>query len=85
MTKARGYLGSPDHFRRLIGRLRPKKAAEAFLRLRTLPGDQAQVDWAHFGKLSVGRAERALWALVMVLSFSRRVSDHAGYWVDLVL
>jgi transposase len=73
MTRARGYPGNPDHFRRIIGRLRPKKAAEAFLRLRTLPGDQAQVDWAHFGKLTVGRAHRALWAFVMVLSFSRRV------------
>jgi transposase len=73
MVKERGYLGSPDHFRRLVSRLRPKKAAEAFLRLRTLPGEQAQVDWAHFGKLTVGRAQRPLWAFVMVLSFSRRV------------
>jgi transposase len=73
MIKERGYPGCPDHFRRVVGRLRPKKAAEAFLRLRTLPGEQAQVDWAHFGKLTVGRAERPLWAFVMVLSFSRRV------------
>lgn len=73
MIKERGYPGSPDHFRRVVGRLRPKKPAEAFLRLRTLPGEQAQVDWAHFGKLTVGRAQRALWAFVMVLSFSRRV------------
>jgi transposase len=73
MVKERGYPGSADHFRRIVGRLRPKKAAEAFLRLRTLPGEQAQVDWAHFGKLTVGRAQRPLWAFVMVLSFSRRV------------
>jgi hypothetical protein len=53
--------------------LRPKKAAEAFLRLRTLPGEQGQVDWAHFGKLQIGRALRSLWAFVMVLSFSRRL------------
>jgi hypothetical protein len=31
------------------------------------------VDWAHFGRLAVGRAERPLWAFVMVLSFSRQV------------
>lgn len=73
MVKERGYAGSGDHFRRLIGRLRPKKSAEAFQRLRTLPGEQAQVDWAHFGKLPIGRAVRPLMAFVMVLSYSRRI------------
>jgi transposase len=73
MVKARGYPGRGDHFRRVLGRLRPKKPAEAFQRLRTLPGEQGQVDWAHFGKLQVGRALRSLWAFVMVLSFSRRL------------
>lgn len=73
MIKDRGYPGGPDHLRRVVGRLRPGKPAEAFQRLRTLPGEQAQVDWAHFGKLQIGRAQRALWAFVMVLSYSRRI------------
>jgi transposase len=73
MIKERGYPGGPDHLRRLVGRLRPRKPAEAFQRLRTLPGEQAQVDWAHFGKLAIGRAVRTLWAFVMVLSYSRRI------------
>jgi transposase len=73
MIKERGYPGGPDHLRRLVGRLRPRKAAEAFQRLRTMPGEQAQVDWAHFGKLEVGRAQRPLWAFVMVLSYSRKL------------
>lgn len=73
MLQERGYLGGPDHLRRVVSRLRPKKPAEAFQRLRTLPGEQAQVDWAHFGKLPVGRALRPLWAFVMVLSYSRRI------------
>ena len=73
MIKERGYPGGPDHLRRVIGRLRPKKPAEAFQRLRTLPGEQGQVDWAHFGKLSMGSALRPLWAFVMVLSYSRRL------------
>ena len=30
-----------------------------------------QVDWAHFGKLTIGRAERPLMAFVLVLSYSR--------------
>lgn len=71
MVRSRGYPGAPDHFRALVARLRPRPAAEAYLRLRTLPGEQGQVDWAHFGKLSVGRAVRPLMAFVMVLSYSR--------------
>ncbi len=73
MIKERGYPGGPDHLRRIVSRLRPKKPAEAFQRLRTMPGEQGQVDWAHFGKLQIGRAQRSLWTFVMVLSYSRRL------------
>jgi transposase len=71
MVRERGYRGGSDHFRHIVSRVRPRPAAEAFLRLRTLPGEQGQVDWAHFGKLTIGRAERTLWAFVLVLSWSR--------------
>ena len=71
MVKARGYTGGPDHFRHRIAQLRPRRPREAYLRLRTLAGEQAQVDWAHFGKLTIGRAERPLMAFVLVLSYSR--------------
>ena len=70
-VKVRGYTGGPDHFRHRIAPLRPHRPREAYLRLRTLPGEQAQVDWAHFGKLTIGRAERPLMAFVLVLSYSR--------------
>ena len=73
MCVARGYPGGPDHFRYLIRRLRPKPVAEAYLRLATLPGEEAQVDWAHFGRLTIGRARRQLVAFVMVLSWSRMI------------
>jgi transposase len=73
MVRARGYPGAPDHFRAIIARLRPRPAGEAYLRLRTLPGEQGQVDWAHFGKLAIGRAVRPLMAFVMVLSYSRHL------------
>jgi transposase len=73
MARERGYPGRSDHFRTIVARVRPRPPAEAFLRLRTLPGEQAQVDWAHFGKATVGRAVRTLWAFVMVLSWSRAV------------
>lgn len=73
MAYARGYRGSPDHFRHLIACHRPRPKAEAYLRLRTLPGEQAQIDWGHFGHLEIGRARRPLMAFVMVLSYSRQV------------
>lgn len=73
MVRERGYTGSPDHFRHLISHHRPRPQAEAYLRLVTLPGEQAQVDWGHFGHLTIGRARRPLMAFVMVLSWSRHI------------
>jgi transposase len=73
MARERGYRGGPDHFRHLIACHRPRPVAEAYLRLRTLPGEQAQVDWGHFGHLTIGRARRPLMAFVMVLSYSRQI------------
>jgi hypothetical protein len=73
MVRARGYRGSASQFRHRVALLRPRRVAEAYLRLRTLPGEQAQVDWAHFGHLVIGRARRPLMAFVMVLSYSRAI------------
>lgn len=70
MLKVRGYTGSINTLRRAVADLRPSHH-EAFLRLRTFPGDQGQVDWAHFGTVKVGRAERRLSCFVSTLSYSR--------------
>jgi transposase len=94
MVYERGYRGSHDHFRHLISLHRPRSVAEAYLRLRTLPGEQGQCDWASFGHLQIGRARRPLMAFVMVLSWSRQIylrffldarmdsflAGHAGAW-----
>lgn len=73
MACERGYRGRPDHFRSMVARFRPARPAEAYLRLRSTPGDQAQVDWAHFGHLEIGHAKRALIGFIMVLSYSRSI------------
>lgn len=73
MVCQRGYRGGVDHFRHLILLHRPRPPAEAYLRLRTLPGEQAQVDWGHFGYVEIGKARRPLMAFVMVLSYSRKI------------
>lgn len=75
MTRRRGYPGGADHFRHLVAELglRPRRVREAFLDLRTLPGEQAQVDWATVGSVAVSGGKRRLMAFVMVLSYSRRI------------
>jgi len=73
MARVRGYRGGASQFRAHVAQLRPRRPAEAYLRLKTLPGEQGQVDWAHFGHLEIGRARRPLMAFVMVLSFSRQL------------
>jgi transposase len=79
MARARGYAGGASQFRARVALLRPRRA-EAYLRLRTLPGAQAQVDWAHFGQLTIGRARRPLMGFVMVLSYSRAI--YLRFFVD---
>jgi len=73
MVRERGYRGGSDHFRSIVARFRPRPVPEAYLRLRTLAGEQAQCDWAHFGSISIGKATRPLMAFVMVLSYSRHL------------
>lgn len=78
MIQARGYRGSVRTLRRWIARIRPAPQAEVFLRLQLLPGEQAQIDWAHVGALPVPGGERALWVFLMVLAYSRAL------WAELV-
>jgi hypothetical protein len=70
MLRDRGYSGSVVQLRRVVAALRPAKQ-EAFLRLSTLPAEQAQADWASFGQVTIGRAQRRLSCFVLTLSYSR--------------
>jgi transposase len=79
MLKERGYEGSVRTLRQYVATVRPMPRAEVFLRTEPMIGEQAQVDWAYIGKLRVPGGERALWAFVMVLAYSRAM------WAELVL
>src|SRR5262245_61085589 len=70
MLRERGFTGGVVQLRRIVRPLRPSRQ-EAFLRLSSLPGQAAQVDWADFGQVRLGRAERRLSAFVMTLCYSR--------------
>ena len=76
MLVARGYDGSVVQLRRAVRSLRPRPAGEAYLELRTLPGEQAQADWGSFGTWG----PRRLSCFVMVLSWSRAI--HAVFTLD---
>jgi transposase len=79
MIRERGYKGSLRTVRKRVRFLRPSRAKEVFLRVETLPGEQAQIDWAKVGELKVPGGVRALWVFVMVLAHSRAM------WGELVL
>ncbi len=83
MLRPRGYQGSVVQLRRVVRTLRPTPAAEAYLRLSVLPGEQAQADWGAFGTVRIGHAPRPLSAFVMVLSWSRAL--HALFTLDQTL
>ncbi len=80
MLAPRGYKGSVVCLRRYVRTIRRATNAEAYLRLETLAGEQAQVDWAHFGKVAIGSATRTLSCFVLILSHSRRV--FARFFLD---
>jgi transposase len=74
MLKERGYPGvSSSHVRDVVGRRRPVDVKEAFLKLAMLPGEQAQVDWAHFGPAGENYPKRTLYAFAMTLAYSRKI------------
>jgi len=79
MVRERGYPGSVRTLRAFIAMVRPRRRREPYLLIETLPGEQAQVDWAYVGKLTVPGGERALWLFVMVLAHSRAL------WGEFVL
>lgn len=76
MVKERGYTGKISQFRSIIAEIRKPKYAQAYFRLKTLPGEQAQVDWGHFGHIEIGKARRPIMGFVMVLSYSRAIFLH---------
>jgi transposase len=70
--KERGYTGSYSSIRRFVRMLEPKPP-EAYGRVETAPGEEAQVDFGYAGRMfdpQSGQLRKA-WAFVMVLGFSR--------------
>jgi len=57
-----------DYLRSLRGHFKNK---EAFIRFESLPGEQCQVDWGHFGSIIYGDTMRKLYCLAVLECHSR--------------
>lgn len=66
----RGYKGKISILRDYLRKI-SRANVEAYVRIKTLPGEQAQVDWADCGSIKIGEYVRRLSCFVMVLSYSR--------------
>ena len=68
--RTKGYKGSKRTVRRHVASSRPRKYRE-YKPFETLPGEQAQVDWGHFGTIVVEGVTYKLYAFVFTLCWSR--------------
>lgn len=69
--KEKGYRNGVVVVRRYVAKVRHPRPKKVYLRVELEPGEQAQVDWGHFGHLRVGNHQRPLSCFAMVLSYSR--------------
>jgi transposase len=72
--QAQGYRGQRSLVRTFVQPFRQARAAQATIRFETPPGDQAQVDWGHFGTIEHRGRTRKLYAFLFTLGWSRASS-----------
>jgi transposase len=69
-----GFDGEITILRNYLRKVRGKtKHREPFIRFESKPGEQMQIDWAHFGSLSYQEHKRKLYALAVIESYSRKL------------
>jgi transposase len=85
--RRRGYPGGKSLLKTFVQPYREARRQEATVRFETAPGEQAQVDWAHFGYIEHRGRRRRLYLFVMTLGWSRSsyveftVSADAAWWL----
>ena len=85
--RKQGYPGGKSTLRYFVQPHREARRQEATVRFETEPGEQAQVDWGHFGFIEHQGRRRRLHAFVMTLGWSRAsyleftVSTDAAWWL----
>jgi transposase len=85
--RKRGYQGGKSLLKTFVQPYREARQQQAVVRFETEPGEQAQVDWAHFGYIEYRGRRRRLYLFVMTLGWSRAsyveftVSTDAAWWL----
>lgn len=85
--RKQGYPGGKSLVKDFVQPYREARRAQATVRYETEPGEQAQVDWGHFGLIEHNGRQRKLYAFVMTLGWSRAmyieftVSANAAWWL----
>ncbi|MDH4138439.1 MAG: IS21 family transposase [Anaerolineae bacterium] len=85
--RKQGYEGGKSLVKSFVQPYREARRQEATMRFETPPGEQAQVDWGHFGFIEHHGHRRRLYAFVMTLGWSRAsyleftVSADAAWWL----
>lgn len=69
--RRQGYQGSNGLVKNFVKPYRARRRQDATVRFETLPGEQAQVDWGHFGFIEHHGCRRKLYAFVMTMGWSR--------------
>jgi transposase len=69
--KALGYQGEYTTVKVFVRSVRPKIGVPAVFRYETVPGKQAQVDWAELGRVEIDGKARKLYCFTMILGYSR--------------
>jgi transposase len=85
--RKQGYPGGKSLIKNFVQPYREARRQEATLRFETLPGEQPQVDWGHFGFIEHHGRRRKLYGFVMTLGWSRAsyleftISADAAWWL----
>ncbi len=85
--RKQGYQGGKSLVKDFVQPYREARRQEATVRFETEPGEQAQVDWGHFGFIDHHGRRRRLYAFVMTLGWSRAmyveftVSADTSWWL----
>ena len=85
--RKQGYQGCRSLVKNFVQPYRAMQRELATVRFETEPGEQAQVDWGHFGFIEHYGRRRRLYAFVMTLGWSRAmyveftISADAAWWL----
>jgi transposase len=73
LVAQQGYTGAYETVKRYVRVIKEQRDRIAYLRFETMPGQQAQVDFADFQTISASGDVQTLYVFLMVLGYSRQM------------